>query len=307
MGNQLHAGRPGADQRHAFVRELVQATVGAPAGVVVVPAGGVEHMAREVLDAGDTGQLRAVVRALRHDDEPRPDLVTAVGGDQPAFGSVVPLQFPHLCGEQRTVVEAEVLADVAAVSEDLCAVGELLRRHEAEFLEHRDVAVRVVVTLDSGEAVPVPHAPEVAGHLDDAHALDTGLLQVRPGQESGESSAEDHDVGGLDDRVPLRDRRVGIDLGEVGEVVGEFQILTGAFRAQALRPLLRVLLPQRVDVDVVRGVGGPAGNMFLLSGDFGAAGRAQRDSARRNHRVRGAPVPMYLASWWCRLTVLRSR
>ena len=73
----------------------------------------------------------------------------------------------HLGGEDRAVVEAEMLADAAAVLEDLGTVGELLRRHEVELFEQRDVAVRVVVALDSGEAVPVPDTAEVAGHLDD--------------------------------------------------------------------------------------------------------------------------------------------
>ena len=91
-------------------------------------------------------------------------------------------------------------------------------RHEVELFEQWDVAVGVVVALDSGEAVPVPHASEVTGHLDDADALDAGLLQVRAGQEAGEATAEDHDVGILDDRVAFGHRRVGIDLVELREI-----------------------------------------------------------------------------------------
>ena len=171
-----------------------------------------------------------------------------------------------------------MLADVAAVLEDLGAVGELLRRHEVELFEQRDVAVRVVVALDPGKAVPVPHAAEVAGHLDHPDALDAGLLQIRPGQQSGESTAEDDDLGVLDDRVARRHRRVGIDLVELREVALEFQILAGAFRAQSLVPLLRVLLPQRVDVDVVRRIGGAAG---VLDGVIGLCLLLQFAGVRR--------------------------
>ena len=124
-----------------------------------------------------------------------------------------------------------MLADVAAVLEDLGAVGELLRRHEVQLFEQRDVAVGVVVALDSGEAVPVPDTAEVAGHLDDPDALDAGLLQVGAGQQSGEAAAEDDDFGVLDDRVALGHRRVRVDLVEVGEVVLELQVLSRRLRA----------------------------------------------------------------------------
>src|SRR4029079_13138052 len=90
--HQLDAGRAGADQCDALVRQFVQSAVRVTTGVVVIPSRGVEHMAGEVFDAGDAGQLRAVVRALRHDDESRPDLVAPVGADLPALRWFVPTQ-----------------------------------------------------------------------------------------------------------------------------------------------------------------------------------------------------------------------
>ncbi len=92
------------------------------------------------------------------------------------------------------------LAMSPAVLVDLGAVGELLRRHEVEFLEQRDVAVRVVVALNSGEAVPVPDAAEVPAHLDDPDVVDAGLLEVRGGQQSSDSTTEDGDLDVLGDR-----------------------------------------------------------------------------------------------------------
>ena len=50
-------------------------------------------------------------------------------------------------------------------------------------------------------------------------------------------------------------RRVRIDFGELREIVLEFQVLRRAFGAQPLVALVQVLLPQRVDVDVVRRLG----------------------------------------------------
>ncbi len=152
MRNQLNAGRAGPPhQRDTLVGQFVQSTVGAAAGVLVIPARGMEHMAGEVRDPPrDARQLRPVVGALRHHDEPGPDVVTPpVGADPPALRLVLPVQFAHLGGEQRTVVQPKLLSDVAAVPKYLGAVGEFLRRHEAQFLEHGgDVAVGIVVALN---------------------------------------------------------------------------------------------------------------------------------------------------------------
>ena len=97
----------------------------------------------------------------------------------------------NLGGEDRAVVQPEMLADVAAVLEDLGAVGELLRRHEVELFEQRDVAVRIVVALDPGEPVPVPDTTEVAAHLDDVDIVDARLLEVCARQQAGDTPAED--------------------------------------------------------------------------------------------------------------------
>ena len=87
-----------------------------------------------------------------------------------------------------------MLSDVAAMLEDLGSVGELLRRHEVEFLEERDVAVRVVVALNARESVPVPDTAEVAGHFDDPDTFDTGLLEVGPSKQTRDTTAENDDI-----------------------------------------------------------------------------------------------------------------
>ena len=168
-----------------------------------------------------------------------------------------------------------------AVREDLGAVGELLARQEVEFLEHRDVAVGVVVALDAREAVPVPHSAEVPGHVDDPNILHASLFQVGARQQSGEPAAEDGHLDVLDDRGTVGHRGVRVHLVEVGQVTVEFEVLRGALLAQALLALLGVLGPHRVYVDVLRYVGGPARRF--------SGGHLFQSSC-------GSPVPMYFDS-----------
>ena len=243
-------------------------------------------MSPKVLEARDARQFRPVERARRHHHESGADVVAAVGADPPAFDLLVPAQVAHLGGEDRPVVQSEVLADVAAVLVDLGAVGELLRRHEVELFEHRDVAVGLVVALDPGIAIPIPDAPEVAAQLDDPDIVDARLFQVGARQQAAEAAAEDRDVDVLDDRVARRHRRVGVGLVVAGEVVLQFDVLLRPFLAQPLFPLVPIFLAQRGDVDVVGGLRGPAlvGVLLHLWGHAGGCSSPESSC--------GSPVPM---------------
>ena len=139
--HELYAGGARADERDALVGELVQSAGGVPAGVVIVPTRRVEAVSFEVLDSRDAGQLRPVERTRPHHDEASANVVVAVGADPPALDLLVPAQIAHLCGEDRRIVEPEVLSDAPAMLIDLGAVGELLARHEVELFEQRYVAV----------------------------------------------------------------------------------------------------------------------------------------------------------------------
>src|SRR5690349_10510086 len=92
MRNELHACGTRSNERDALVRQLVQATVGIAAGVVIVPTCRVKDVSLEIPDAWDIGQLGPVVRTLSHDHESGPDVVAAVGGQPPALDALVP---PH--------------------------------------------------------------------------------------------------------------------------------------------------------------------------------------------------------------------
>src|SRR5882757_5711462 len=249
MRYELHTGGPRADERNTLVTKLVQSAAGISAGVLIVPARRVEDVSLEVLDPRDAGQLRPVVRAGGQDHEAGSDVVAAVGVQPPALDRFVPAHRAHLSGEDRPVVEPEMLSDTPAVLVDLRTVGELLRRDVVEFLQHRDVAVRIVVTLDAGKAVPVPDAAEVPTHLDDAYLVDAGLLEVGGRQQSRDATAEDGDLDVLRDRFAGRHRRVRVDLRKLGELTLQLEILRRTFWAQPLVALLQVLLSQCVDVD----------------------------------------------------------
>lgn len=285
--DDLDRGGAGADDGDALVGELVQVAAAVAAGVVVVPPRRVERVALEVLDPRNAGQFGPVEGARRQHHEPGADVVAAVGADSPALDLLVPTQIAHLGGEDRRIVEAEMLADVAAVLVNLGAVGELLRRHEIELFEKRDVAVGFVVALDARVPVPVPDTAEVAAEFDHAYVVDARLLQVGRRQQSTEAATEDRDVDVLRNQVAWRGRGVGIDLVVPGEVVLQFDVLLGTFLAQPLFAFQPVLLAQRGDVDVVGRLGGPAA--VLVHGH--ADGDSLRDSSW------GSPVPMYLDNW----------
>ena len=180
-----------------------------------------------------------------------------------------------------------MLSDIAAMLEDLGPVGELLRRDEVEFFEERDIAVRVVVALNAGESVPVPDTAEVTGHLHDPDTLDTGLLEIGPGKQTGDTAAEDDDIGVFGDGVAERHRRVRIDLVEVCPLALQLEVLRGSLWAQSLVALIQILLPQHIDVDIVGRVRRSA---RLLVGRH-ASGVSQSESSC------GSPVPMYFDSW----------
>src|SRR6516165_5539314 len=151
-----------------------------------------------------------------------------------------------------------MFADVLAVSPDLGAIRILLCRHEVELFEQRDVAVRIVVALDAGKAVPIPDTTEIPAHLDDAHVFDAGLLQVCASQETANAATDDSDVYVLRDRIADERWSVWVDLVVLRELTRELDVLFGALGAKPLGALLRVLLPQRGDVDVVGCIGRPA-------------------------------------------------
>ena len=95
----------------AAMLEPGETALAGAAGVVVVPAAGVEGVALEVLDAGDARQLGPARGAQRHDHEPGLHVVAAVGPDPPALEALVPGELVHPGLEAGQIVEAVAAAD----------------------------------------------------------------------------------------------------------------------------------------------------------------------------------------------------
>jgi hypothetical protein len=123
MRHALDRGRPGADDRDAFVAKLVQVAGRIAAGIVVVPPAGVEAVPLVAVDAGNTGQLWPVERAVRPDDVARLDVVVTACCDQPPVLALEPLQFADLGLEAGVAVEIEGPADALGVLADLRREG----------------------------------------------------------------------------------------------------------------------------------------------------------------------------------------
>ena len=83
--HRLDPARADADDADDLVGQLGEVRVVRPAaGVLVVPPGGVERRALEVVHARDRRQLHEVEDAGRQDEVAGADLVAAVGADHPA-------------------------------------------------------------------------------------------------------------------------------------------------------------------------------------------------------------------------------
>jgi hypothetical protein len=240
-GQALDARGAGADEADDLVAELGERLAGATAGDGVVPPGGVEGRPREVLHAGDGGQLEEVEEPHRQHVVAGAERVAAVGLDPPAGGVLVPLGADHARVEQGVRHEVEPLRDRLQVPADLLAVGVAVGRDVVELLQEGEVHVRLDVAHDPRVAVPVPRAPDAAGLVDDADALDAGLAQLGAGDEPRDPAPHDHDVDVLDHRVPVGHRGERI-VPEPGEVLVARQVADGGPAGdQAPVPLGEVL------------------------------------------------------------------
>ena len=130
------------------------------------------------------------------------------------------------------------------------SVGKLLRRHETRFFEQGQIAVGIVVALQTGITVPVPHTAEVTGVIDVAETGEAGFPDVNARRDAGPPAAEDGDIDFLADRFTGNDRRVGVRFVSTGEVVHRTAILLLAFLANAPVALLAILCLQRWDIDL---------------------------------------------------------
>ena len=132
---------------------------------------------------------------------------SAVGVDLPPGRVLVPLGASHPGVEQTVGHEVEPVGDHLEVAQDLLAVGVAVGGDVVEFLEHREVDVRLDVAHHAGVAVPVPGATDAACLVDDADPLNAGLAELSAGEDAGDPPAHDHDIDVVDDRLALDERR----------------------------------------------------------------------------------------------------
>ena len=142
----------------------------------------------------------------------------------------VPFEAGHLGGEERPVVQIEVLPDALAVLEDLGRVGVLLGRHVAGLFEEGEVDHRRGVALSARVAIPVPGAAEVASLLDDPDVVDAGLVQHRAGDQAREASADEGNGDVIGQGLSLFDLDIGV-FEVVGELADRLDVLLVAVRA----------------------------------------------------------------------------
>ena len=217
VGHALHGGGAGADDADALAGEPVEAPVGVAAGVVVVPAAGVERVAlRTTRCPGMPGSFgRCSGPLAMHTKRARSSSPRLVATIQRARRR--PTQRRDLGLEQRRRRRGRSARRCCRLCSRISGARRvLLLRDVADLLEQRQVDVRLDVALRARVAVPVPGAAEVAALLDDADVVDAGLLEAGAGEQAAEAAADDDDVDLVGQRVAL-DR---LDV-RIVEVVGE--------------------------------------------------------------------------------------
>ena len=111
MRHALHCRSAGTDHSDALIGQLIQAALGRAAGVVVVPAAGMESMAKSRIP-GMPGSLGRFNGPLAGETK-RARMTSAIGAhNKRSSSSKVQLLNPGL--KQRAVIEVEVPADGAA-------------------------------------------------------------------------------------------------------------------------------------------------------------------------------------------------
>ena len=153
------------------------------------------------------------------------------------------MQCRHFGLEAGVAVEIEVLADAAAVSEDLGSTRVFFDRDVAGLFEQRQIDVALDIAGGAWIAIPVPRAAEVAALFDDANILATDFAQACTDEQTTEAAADHcdfHVVGQRRAGEPRCDIRI---VQVVGKVAGDFLILLIAVGAHSLVTLGAVLGP----------------------------------------------------------------
>src|SRR6266404_1907282 len=141
MGNALNRGSARSNDPDTLVGQPHQAASLITSGILVVPAAGMETVAGEGLDAGNTRQLGLAENTGGYDREARGDAVFAVGRCDPACCLSVPIEASYRRLQQSGWIQAIPPGHHAAKFVDLRSLCIFLGRDVAELLQHRQVDI----------------------------------------------------------------------------------------------------------------------------------------------------------------------
>ena len=243
----LYGGCACADNADHLVAELIEAAGTIPAGIIIVPAAGMERMTRKRLDPRNTRQFRTVQRAVGHDHILRRETVAAIGVNLPAPMILVPVQAGDFCAQKGIAVKVVVAGDTAGMLKNLRRAGILLHRHVAGLFQQRQVDIALDIARSARIAVPVPGAAEVATLLHHADIFEPRIAQPGCRQKAAETAADHTHLDMIRNRIARHQLAVGI-LDEMGEFAHHVHILVVPVGPQALVTLCTVLAAQGIGI-----------------------------------------------------------
>src|SRR5882757_862034 len=141
MGNALNRGSACSNDTDTLVGQTHQAASLITAGVLIVPTAGMETLACEGRDAGNTRELRLAENTRGYDREARGDAVIAVGRRDPARGLRIPMKASYRRLEQCGGIQVIAPAHHAAKFVDLRSFRVFFGWYVVELLQHRQVDI----------------------------------------------------------------------------------------------------------------------------------------------------------------------
>ena len=180
LGDQLHRGRAGADDRDPLAVELGG----------VVPPRGVHDRAGEVPDALDVGQLGLGQEAGRGDQVRRPQPLAAGDPDLPLLGVLVPARALDDGAEPHVPAQVVAVGHVLGVLLQLRTAGVPVRPPRVR-LEGVGVGDARDVHRQPGVAVDVPGPAQVVLALEHHEVVDAQPLERDGGAHAAEPGPDD--------------------------------------------------------------------------------------------------------------------
>jgi hypothetical protein len=179
LRNDLDGRRARADDGHPLAAEIV----------AVVPPGGVEVVAGEVVEAGQRGDRGLAEAAVGADQD-----IGADGArrrlDDPRPGVLLPGGRNHLAVGAEVAAEVEVVGGPTQVRLDL-GLGGVGAAPVRVLGEGEGVEVGRHVALAAGIGVVPPGAADVVAPLEEDEVVDAVLLEAMGQAEAGEPGADD--------------------------------------------------------------------------------------------------------------------